>query len=273
MLTKLNNKELYYRALGPENAPPIVFVHGLGQTNEYFTPLIYELNLHTSHRCHLFDLEGHGLSPTHPLSTLSISSFAADLDALFVHANIPSRARLIADSMGCLVALQFTLSHPDKVSHLLLTSPPPIPLPETTKTELYERAEIARTQGMPAIIDTINETEIHPTTALKNPLGLTAVRMSLLSQDPEGYAKACTALANATGHSDTSNIKVDCHIITGVQEKLPCEQLAQAMHGHGFVQVVQDVGRWQMFESSKGVARAIEGMPSKVLWEEEDVGR
>ena len=63
-LTSLNNKHLYYKHSGLSKGPPIIFIHGLGGSSEFFTPLIIGLSLIETHSLHLVDLEGHGLSPT-----------------------------------------------------------------------------------------------------------------------------------------------------------------------------------------------------------------
>ncbi|KAG5768910.1 hypothetical protein H9Q73_013702 [Fusarium xylarioides] len=65
-LTKLNGKQLNYQKKG-SGSNHIVFVHGLGGTQDYWAPLISKLSLSENNSLHLFDMEGHGLSPTHPL--------------------------------------------------------------------------------------------------------------------------------------------------------------------------------------------------------------
>jgi hypothetical protein len=78
-LTTINGKSLFYQRKGTEGKPPIVFVHGLGGSTEYWNPVIEELGLEKSHSLHLFDQEGLGLSATSPLSVVSISTLAADV--------------------------------------------------------------------------------------------------------------------------------------------------------------------------------------------------
>ncbi|KAJ4353355.1 uncharacterized protein N0V89_005083 [Didymosphaeria variabile] len=197
-LIMINGKATYYRVLGKEDGPPILFVHGLGATSEYFTPLISAMNLGKKYRIHLYDFEGHGLSRTHPLSRLSVRSLASDLNGIFEHAEMPANATLIADSMGCLIALQFVLSHPGKISKLILLSPPPSPLPEALGKRLHERAETVRTHGISAIVDSAASSTEADSLMMLKPLALAARRISLLGQDAEGYAKACMAFGRAT---------------------------------------------------------------------------
>lgn len=197
-MVTINKKLVYYRAFGKADGPPMVFVHGLGATSEYFTPLISSMDLDQKYRIHVYDFEGHGLTPTHPLSILSIESLAADLNGIFEHADISANATLVADSLGCLIARRFHVSFPGKISKLVLISPPQSLLPETLGKRLHERADIARNDGMSALVDSA-ASSLDPDSLNKlKPLTLAARRISLLSQDPEGYAKACTAFGRAT---------------------------------------------------------------------------
>ena len=222
--------------------------------------MIQALDLEKTHPLHLFNLEGHGLSPTSPLSRLSIESFSEDVNGIFENANITSGATIVAHSMGCLVAANFALTHSDKVSKLILIGPPPSPLPEAGVNAAYVRAETARTQGMAAVVDAVASAGTSDKTKNLNQLAVAAVRMSLLGQDPEGYAKACTALAGAKG-LDFGAIQAKTLIVTGSEDTISppqlCEKYVDALKGKASLQVLQDVGHWPVFEDVQGVASAV----------------
>lgn len=255
-LTLINNKLLNYEFAGYREGPPIVFVHGLGGSTEYWTPLLLAAGLEKSHSLHLFDLEGHGLSPTSSLSVLSIESFVADLKGVFDHANIQARAIVIANSMSCLIATQFALTHPTLVSKLILVGPPPNPLPESTSGEYSKRANIARTKGMRAFFD---ETAIR--SRLSNPVAYTAVRLSLLCQDPEGYAKACTAFAEAPKILDLSRLEARTLIVTGsndvISSQIQYEALGKQIPNSVGVKILDNVRDWHVFDDARGVEQAV----------------
>jgi pimeloyl-ACP methyl ester carboxylesterase len=261
-LTSINGKLLNYKTLGSQTGAPIVFVHGLGGTLDFWTPVTQALGLQQSRPLHLFDLEGHGSSPTSPLSKLSIRSFAEDLNGVFEHAAIKSGATLVAHSMGCLVAVRFALDHPDKVSTLILLGPPPSPLPEAGSNGSYQRAKTARTQGMSAVVDAVATAGTSEATKTSNPVALAAVRLSLLGQDPESYAKACTALADSAKETlDYSGIQAKTLIVTGDEDKVSppslCEQLGGRLPKSAGVKVLPSVGHWHVFEDVKGVTGAL----------------
>lgn len=262
-LTSINNKPLHYKRLGEASGSPIVFVHGLGGSAEFFTPLISSLDLEKSHSLHVFDWEGHGLSPSSPLSKLSIQSLAEDLNGVVSKAEAGSGVKLVAHSMGCLIAVQFALDHPEKVSKLILLGPPPSPLPEAGSTATHARAATVRAKGMNAIVDAVAIAGTSEATKTSNPLAVVAVRMSLLGQDPEGYAKACTALAEAPA-LDFAALQPKTLVITGSEDKVSppnlCEKYVAELHGTASLQVLDNVGHWHVFEDVQGTADAIKGI-------------
>jgi pimeloyl-ACP methyl ester carboxylesterase len=263
-LTTINNKPLYYRTIGKEENTrrPVVFVHGLGGSNEYFMPLIRTLGLQNSHLLHLYDFEGHGLSPTSLLSKISIETLAEDLNDVYEHASITSGATLVAHSMGCLVAVQFVLAHPGKVSKLILLGPPPSPLSERDSRDLTATARSVHVKGMSAVAD--HEVEKMRTT---NQLAITAAKLSLLGQDPNGYAKACMALANAK-QLNLGAIQPQTLIVTGSEDTISppdlCERYQGAMQGRANTRILDDVEHWHVFEDCSGVAKAVEEFLSQV---------
>ncbi|QKX55428.1 uncharacterized protein TRUGW13939_02521 [Talaromyces rugulosus] len=261
-LVDIGGKLLNYKHLGRNDGPPIVFVHGLGGTVDYWTPLVSANKLAETYSLHLFDLEGHGLSPTSPLSVLSISSFAEDIKDVVQHANLSSGITLVAHSMGCLVALAFVLANPGKVSKLILVGPPPSPLPVAASQGSYARAATVRSQGMSAVVDAVTTAGTSDNTKKNNAVALTAVRLSLLGQDPEGYAKACTALAGATNTLDINQVDAETLIITGDEDKVSppalCEKYKSTIP-RCTVEVLPQTGHWHLFENLGGVSRAVQG--------------
>jgi pimeloyl-ACP methyl ester carboxylesterase len=262
-LTTIGTKPINYQKLGSEG-DNVVFVHGLGGTQDYWTPLISTLGLDNSHSLHLFDLEGHGLSPTHALSNMTIRSLADDVRSVFDHAQLSASkpATLIAHSMGCLVALQFTLHNPTLVEKLILVGPPPSPLPSAASDATFVRAALVRSKGMNAVVDAVASAGTSELTKKKNPIAVTAVRLSLLSQDPESYAKACWALARATETLKVEAIRAKTLIVTGDEDKVSppslCERYAERI-SHSQLTVLKGTGHWHVYENIAGVAQAIGG--------------
>lgn len=262
-LTQLNSKPIFYTQSGPPSSSPIVFIHGLGGTHASFTPLIHTLGLNYTHNLHLLDLEGHGASPTHPLSTVSISSLAEDVTDLFAHAVITpaSNATIIAHSMGCLVALHFAATHPNKVSQLILLNPPSLPFPSEGVDALRQRAHLVRRDGMMDIADKIALSATSPQSQARSAVNVNAVRMSLQGQDSEGYAKACSALAGADV-VEWEKVAASVAVVTGSEDGVArvdaCEDAVGRLGGKGSLDVLEGVGHWSVFEDVEGVAKVVE---------------
>jgi pimeloyl-ACP methyl ester carboxylesterase len=262
-LTIINNKPLYYTASGPSSGNPVVFIHGLGGTHGSFTPLIHTLGLAYTHALHFFDLEGHGASPTHPLSVLSIRSLGEDLAGVFAHAAIrpEDKATIIAHSLGCLVALSFAATHPSLVARLILLNPPSLPFPDEGIDALRQRAGLVRRTGMLQIADRIAMSATSASSQARSSLAVNAVRVSLQSQDREGYAKACDALASAEV-PEWDQVKAKVMILTGDEDGVArvdaCEEIVGELAGKAEVEVLQGVGHWSVFEDVEGVSRVVE---------------
>jgi len=233
----------------------------LATVKETTNSLVELTKFKSSYNCVLFDLEGHGLSPTSPLSKLSIASFAADVKDLASHFGVTSGLTLVAHSMGCLVALQAAQGNPGLVSKLILVGPPPNPLPEAASKGSHARAGLVRAEGMGAVVDAVCAGGTSQKTKDSNPVALTAVRLSLLGQSGEGYAKACSALAEATDAFDLESVKAETLIVTGAEDKVSsaevCEGYKRKLPNVVGVEVLQDVGHWHVFEDATGVAQAV----------------
>ena len=102
---------------GVENPLPVVLVHGFGISSSYFVPTIGVLAREFS--VYAPDLPGHGKSAT-PRKALDIPGLADALIAWMDAVGL-SRATLVANSMGCQVAVDTALCHPKRVDRLVLS--------------------------------------------------------------------------------------------------------------------------------------------------------
>ncbi|KAL7954069.1 hypothetical protein V8C34DRAFT_295389 [Trichoderma compactum] len=258
-LTIINGKLLHYKRLGLEDKKGVVFVHGLGDTLEYFSPLIADLELQKRANVHLFDFEGHGLSPTHPLSILSIDSLAADLAGVFAHAGLgeSNPGTLIASSFGCFIAIKFAILNPRLVNKLVLLFPPSLPLSDASRKAWKKRGQLVRTLGMGAVVDDIISEGTAEVTRSTEHVAMSAVRLSLLGQDPESFAKACDAFAKVEADLPLENLDVQTIIVSGGGDSTSSMEVAQgyAQRIKGApTEWVRDLGRWAVFENARDVS-------------------
>jgi 2-hydroxy-6-oxonona-2,4-dienedioate hydrolase len=98
---------------------PVVCVHGIGVTSRYFEPLADVLA--ADRRVLVPDLPGWGRSPRPP-HTLNLQELA-DALAGFLDAEGLTRVPLVANSLGCQIAVELAVRHPERVSALVLVGP------------------------------------------------------------------------------------------------------------------------------------------------------
>lgn len=96
----VNGHSLHYTDIPPSSDTPsqytLIFVHGLGSTQNYYFPILSYL---TSHRCILFDNYGAGRSAYEPGTETSVDSIGKDALGLLDHLKV-DQAIAVGYSMG-----------------------------------------------------------------------------------------------------------------------------------------------------------------------------
>lgn len=110
---------LHVRTTGPQSAPAIVMLHGLGAS--LHTWEVWAAGL-PEYRVIRFDLPGFGLTGPDPSNDYSDARSIAVITALLDELGVP-RASLVGHSMGGRIAWQFAAAHPERVDRLVLVSP------------------------------------------------------------------------------------------------------------------------------------------------------
>lgn len=104
---------------GPEDATPIVLVHGMGVSGRYMVPLGNRLALQRT--VYAPDLPGYGRSgkPRHVLDIPEqADALLAWMDALGL-----SQPALLGNSLGCLTVTEAAARYPGRVARVVLVSP------------------------------------------------------------------------------------------------------------------------------------------------------
>lgn len=251
-LRAIGNKQLFVEDTGGDK-PAVVFIHGLGGTTTFYDPLAAALG--EAYRLVRFDLDGHGRSPLH--GALSVPDFANDVAALI--ATLPGqRAHVVGHSLGTLVAQHLAAAHPASVASLVLLGPVRAQ-GDAAKTATRGRAATVRDKGMAAVAETIATNATAAAARAANPLVLGVVRELLLGQDPEGYARACEALADAA-NPELARITAPVLLLAGADDKVSTaalrDELAQALTGAARVEtaIAPDCGHWTVTEAPAFVA-------------------
>ncbi|HEY2601245.1 MAG TPA: alpha/beta hydrolase [Thermoleophilaceae bacterium] len=119
---ELNSGSTTLRGEHSGEGDPVLLLHGLTATRRYVVMGSRYLPTH-GRRIVPYDARGHGESdPASQPTAYEYSDLAADLEAVLDGLGI-ERAALAGASMGAHTALAFALSHPERVSALVLITP------------------------------------------------------------------------------------------------------------------------------------------------------
>jgi pimeloyl-ACP methyl ester carboxylesterase len=104
-------------AVGPKGAPPVLFMHGGGQTRQSWGKAITQAGGH-GYRAVSVDLRGHGESGWSPDGKYNIEIFSGDIRKLIATFNQPPV--LVGASLGGLIGLTLAGSPPPEIRGLVL---------------------------------------------------------------------------------------------------------------------------------------------------------
>ncbi|KAE8410256.1 Alpha/Beta hydrolase protein, partial [Aspergillus pseudocaelatus] len=119
----INNHTLHYADSHPNGAPEqgqtIIFIHGLGSSQNYYFPVLP--NLTSNHRCITIDTYGSARS-TYTGQPISIASIAADVIGVLDALSIP-KAVAVGHSMGGLVVTLLGAQYADRINAVVAIGP------------------------------------------------------------------------------------------------------------------------------------------------------
>jgi pimeloyl-ACP methyl ester carboxylesterase len=109
---------------GPEDAPPLVLVHGLGMSADYWTAYTFPA-LAASHRLIALDLPGFGRSAWLPRFTLA--AYSAVVRGLIDQVAADRRIHLLGHSMGGQISIAVAAHAPERLRSLTLVGAAGLP--------------------------------------------------------------------------------------------------------------------------------------------------
>jgi pimeloyl-ACP methyl ester carboxylesterase len=180
-----------YSVDGPEGAPVLVLVHGLGLTRQTWDDLIPTLS--ARYRTLAYDLFGHGQSAPAP-TTPDLSVFGDQLLALLDEVEV-DRATIVGFSLGGMINRRFAIDHPDRTEALVILNSPHERGEDAQR--LSERHAASSAAGGPgATIDAALQRWFTADFQSRQPDVVEAVRQTVLANDPTIYAQNRWVLAN-----------------------------------------------------------------------------
>jgi pimeloyl-ACP methyl ester carboxylesterase len=131
----LPSAKVHFTDLNPTFSKTIIFIHGLGSSQNFYIPLTYALR-DTQHRLILLDNPGAARSPLPTTGEITVQSLAVTVLELLEHLKIEKDVTVVGHSMGCLVALHLAQMAPELVRNAVLLGPV---YPSAGLAEVFEK--------------------------------------------------------------------------------------------------------------------------------------
>jgi len=180
-----------YDVAGPDDAYPVVLIHGLGLSRELWANHIPALA--ATHRVVSYDLYGHGESAP-PSTEATLAIYAEQIVELLNDLSLDSAA-IVGFSIGGMINRRLALDYPDRVSSLVILNSPHDRGAEAQHA-VETRAGTVREQGAMSTMDAALKRWFTPGHLNEHPEHEHLVRGWRNKVDPEGYAQATWALAH-----------------------------------------------------------------------------
>lgn len=180
-----------YELSGPEAAPVLVLIHGLGLNRNVWQWHLPALS--ARYRILSYDLFGHGDSVAPPV-TPSLTLFSEQLQDLLNALDIETCA-IAGFSLGGMINRRFAMDHPDRLSALAIFNSPHERDPEAQRL-VEERATKTEEGGPGATLDTTLARWFTPDFLASHPEIIAMVRQWVLANNPVSYAQCRQVLAH-----------------------------------------------------------------------------
>ncbi len=205
---QVNGLAVHYRLEGAPEGPVVMFCHGLLGSLDMWQPQVHALG--RRYRLLRFDNRGHGSSGVTP-APYTVEQLGADavglLDALGI-----ARAHFVGCSLGGMIGQELGAAHPRRLRSLVLVGSRSVMPPVSMWNE---RIQIARTQGITALLPTMLERWFTAAFRASHPADVEAVAAAVLATPVEGFVGACMAIREMDHTRMLSRIAVPTLVASG----------------------------------------------------------
>ena len=238
---------IHYVRTGPRGAAPLVFMHGVALDLTWWGEQIEEFA--RDFDVIAFDMPGHGLSGKTTVAP-SFDMLADALNAVLTHAGVRA-AHLVGISVGGMIAQHFALRHPEQVRSLSLIATL-CAFADPVREALRERAKVARTQGMAALVPLTNARWFSAPFRERRPDVLDRATTCLLAQDADFHASMWEMISGLDLELKISAIACPTLVVAGTEDPNAPVSAAQRIAGlieGASLQVMVGSGHFQTVES------------------------
>jgi pimeloyl-ACP methyl ester carboxylesterase len=182
-----------FRLDGPEGAPVVALVHGLGLTHAVWAWM--RPDLARRWRVISYDLLGHGRTPP-PHEPPTLAMLARQLAGLLDHCGV-DRAAVVGFSLGGMVARRFAQDFPARAAGIAILHSPHLRTP-SAQAAVEARVDQARRSGPGATVEAALDRWFTPAFRAARPDLMAKVRGWVLGNDPDVYPRFYNVLAMGT---------------------------------------------------------------------------
>jgi 3-oxoadipate enol-lactonase len=201
-----------YWESGTPDGPAIVLSNALGSTHQIWDRQLPALEPHF--RVIRYDTRGHGASDA-PAGDYTLERLGRDVIGLLDALGI-ARAHICGVSLGGLTAQWLGAHRPDRVHRLVLAN---TGARIGTVESWTERIGLATTAGLGQLADGILARWFTPAFHAAEPDTVAALRATLVSLNPHGYAACCAAVRDADLRPEAAHIKAPALVVTGTYDE------------------------------------------------------
>lgn len=216
-----------YDLTGPEDAPVVALIHGLGLTRAVWQWLIPEL---TNFRVLTYDLIGHGQTAP-PEGQPTLKDLSDQLAGLLDHLDI-DRAAVVGFSLGGMIARRFAQDHRDRTTALVVLHSAHRRTEKQQGAILYRLAQ-AEAEGPEATVELALQRWYTETAQTSRPDLMDLTRRWLLSNRREVYVKLYRILAHGVEEivAPDPPLTVPTLVLTGDEDHGNNPEMSMAIAG------------------------------------------
>jgi len=215
----------HYELTGPKDAPVVVLSHSLGSDLHMWDPQAAVLE--SDRRVLRYDTRGHGGSEV-PAGAYTLDELVADavalLDALAIRT-----VDFVGLSMGGMIAQGLALHHPQRLHRLALCDTSAF-MPPEAQPLIQDRIDVARTQGMPALVDSTLARWFTPGYLQRKGPGVDMIRTIFLTSPAQGYIGCTEAIRGLNNLDAIARVIVPTLILVGADDPGTPVSASEAMH-------------------------------------------
>ena len=220
---KANNININYRIDGPVDGPVVMLSNSLMSNYSMWDDQVELLT--SKYRVLRYDQRGHGGTEVTP-APYSIDLLTEDAWGLMEALGISS-VHFVGLSMGGFTGQLLAYRHPEKVSSLTLCDTACVMPP---KSLWHERIDIARSNGIEALIDGTLERWFTPPFHQSGITQLDKVRKMILGTNVEGYVGCAAAIRDMNLCDNLPDISVPTLVIVGEDDPACPVSAAKAIY-------------------------------------------